>query len=136
MLPSASGKSEIPWAVSKQGREAHGFRNHSRHPPPEGAQADAEVLASLLLEKVENFCSMASEPHLGQTEGACPGRITSFSKTSPHSRHTYSKRGIASQDFSLDSGLQVCFFSGSDGADIRPAQVKRARPGMRGRTKK
>ena len=85
--------------------------------------------------KAENRGSTRREPQEGQT-GAWTSRLsTSFSNTLPHFRQRYSKIGMA-EDYSLALPSLPSFCFDPDRGEDGGVQVKRDRPGMRGKTKK
>ena len=82
----------------------------------------------------ENFCSTRFRPHRGHSGGSWLLVSTSFSKTCPQWEQAYSKMGMGNRSHSLGLVSQLSCPDFPAGGSRRPAQVKRERPGMRGRT--
>ena len=92
-------------------------------------------MAAPLVLKAENCCSTWGEPHCGHTGGLALRLSTSFSKLFLQLRQAYSKMGMA-KGYSLALPPQPSSCFSPDRGEEGGAQVKRDKPGMRGKTKK
>ena len=93
------------------------------------------LVAARLVLKAETFCSTWDEEQWGHPGGLALRLSTSFSKLFLQLRQAYSKMGMAS-DYSLALPPPPLFGFFPDRGEDGGAQVKRDKPGMRGKTKK
>ena len=108
--------------------------HQSRQPPPEGTHAPPDFAGEPPVAKGENFCSTRFQPQRGHSGGSWLRVNTSFSKMCPQWEQAYSKMGMGKRSHSLGLMSQASCLGFPAGVLRRPAQVKRERPGIRGRT--